>query len=280
MSKYSISIEPDKEEILRSIDEAANNLGIKWFVCGAGARIILCETIHNMRPGRATLDLDFAVLVDTLTQYQLLQDLLCKKYYFELDPHQAQRLHHRNGYAIDIVPFGKIAELGEKVVWKDDQDREMNVLGFDEAYSTSLAVEVNDDFTFLLPNYAALFGLKLITWADRCAIKGTDDSRDVAYFLVHSDQIYSDLLYNDYETYLEHVDYDFELATAFVLGHNLRSTFNTKTTEILEHIIENELADTFSSLLVLHVSKSIHSEDSEQRTSELLRAVLDGLRSE
>jgi predicted nucleotidyltransferase len=280
LSEYSISIEPNKELVLRSVDEAANKLGIKWFVCGAGARILVCENIYSMRPGRATLDLDFAVLVDSLEQYKLLKDLLCEKYNFRLDPYQAQRLHHRSGYAIDIVPFGKVGGPGKKVVWEDDGEREMSIIGFSEAYSTALEVSVNDGIAILLPNYAALFGLKLVAWADRCVEKGTNDARDIAYLIVHTDQMYSDVLYNEYETYLKQVGYDFELASAYALGHSLCSTFSTSTNKILVDIIENELADTFNSLLVLNVSKGINSDDPEKRTSELLAAVLTGLRSE
>lgn len=277
MSENIVIIEKEKEKILRSIGEAATELGIEWFICGAGARILLCENMYGMRAGRATLDLDFAVRVNTFAQYQTLRNLLCDQHDFDPDPHQAQRLCHSNGYKVDIVPFGRIGEPDKKVIWEGKEDRTMNIIGFDEAYSSAIKIRVNNEFTILVPNYALLFGLKLIAWAERHVFKGTEDARDIAYFLRNSDEFYSKYLYDKYATLLESVDYDFELAVAFVLGRNVQSSFYANTVEELKAIIENELADPFYSTLVQQVSKDVHATDPEERATALLSQVLSGL---
>jgi len=277
LSEYFVIIDSEKEEILRSIGEAADELGIEWFICGAGARILLCENAYGMRAGRATLDLDFAVRVNTFEQYQTLRNLLCDEHHFEPDRHQAQRLCHSNGYMVDIVPFGRIGEPDKKIIWEGKGEREMNIIGFDEAYSSALKIRVNNDFTVLVPDYAVLFGLKLLVWAERHVFKGTEDARDVAYFLRNSDGLYLEFLYDEYASLLESVDYDVELAAAFVLGRNLQSSFHAHTVEELKAIIEIELTDPLDSTLVLQVSNEIYSEDPEVRATALLSQVLSGL---
>ncbi len=176
MSECLVIIDSEKEEIFRSIGEAANELGVEWFICGAGARILLCENVYGMRAGRATLDFDFVVRVNTFEQYQTLRNLLCDQHHFEPDRHQAQRLCHSSGYMVDIVPYGRIGEPDKKIVWEGKGEREMNIIGFDEAYSSVLKIRVNNDFTVLVPDYAVLFGLKLLVWAERHVLKGTEDA--------------------------------------------------------------------------------------------------------
>jgi len=186
----SIRVEERNALVLEAVSAAAEELGIEWFVCGASARVFVCEYMKGMRPGRATGDLDFGVCVDSLAEYESLRQLLCDKYGFMPDPdRQAQRLVCReNGLKIDVIPFGNYTGTSKTFRWGEEDGFEMNVLGFEEAYSSSITLTVNETITIKVASYAEQFGLKLLAWEDRhTARKEYEDSRDLKYYLQHAE---------------------------------------------------------------------------------------------
>ena len=73
---YNLSGKVDSSlvEVLQRINRVATALGIRFFVVGAMARIIVLEYCHGIRPARGTRDLDIAVKVDGWNEFHQLAE--------------------------------------------------------------------------------------------------------------------------------------------------------------------------------------------------------------
>ena len=73
---YNLSgrVDPSLVEVLQGVNQVATALGIRFFVVGAMARIIVLETCHAIRPGRGTRDLDIAVEVGGWNEFYRLSE--------------------------------------------------------------------------------------------------------------------------------------------------------------------------------------------------------------
>lgn len=63
--------EDEQKQVLQDIKTIADNLQISLLLVGAGARILVFDKRYNIQ-GRVTLDLDFAVKVDSWSDFQTL----------------------------------------------------------------------------------------------------------------------------------------------------------------------------------------------------------------
>jgi len=128
--------------LLKVVAHAAQALNIKWMLTGAAGRMMLLEGIYGLPHGRATHDVDLGVMVANWDQYEMLVKQICEDMDFIQDPKQSQRLRFRKDGILDLVPFGKI-ELKDKTIrWPPDNGFTMSVMGFREAYTDSVTVEV------------------------------------------------------------------------------------------------------------------------------------------
>lgn len=268
--------------LLGAVSAAAEELGTEWFVCGASARVFVCEDMKGMRPGRATGDLDFGVCVNTMAEYENLRQLLRNKYDFMPDPdRQAQRLiYRRNRSTIDVIPFGDFTGASKTFRWGEDDGFKMNVLGFEEAYNSSITLTVNESITIRVASYAEQFSLKLLAWEDRHTDrKEYEDSRDLAYFLQHAEDWYGlDFLHDEFPLELEKFDYEIRDAAAFALGCDLALSFGEVSLERITGILRTARDDP-DSLLVREVAIELPYSNREERAHRLLEIVLEGISS-
>lgn len=278
MTSNSIRVDETDASILEAISRAASDSGIEWFVCGASARVFVCEDVYGMRPGRATGDLDLGACVDTMVEYDNLCSLLCDKYGFEPCP-EAQRLKHTSsGSIIDVLPFGAFTGQTKTYSWGDEDRFEISVLGFEEALHSSLILTINDTFDVRVASYAEQFGLKLIAWDERRhARQEYEDSRDLAYFLRHAHEWYGlEFLHDEFSSELEEFDYEIEYAAAFALGRDLERTFNEISLNRVITILTVSIEDP-ESPLVREVSRELPYRDPEERVFKLITIVLQGI---
>ena len=52
-------VDPSVVRVLRALDPIAHAVNCDYFVAGATARDLILVNVHNLRPGRATRDIDF-----------------------------------------------------------------------------------------------------------------------------------------------------------------------------------------------------------------------------
>jgi predicted nucleotidyltransferase len=145
-----------------------------------------------------------------------------------------------NEYPVDIIPFGKISDKTKKMFWPPDQTREMNLLGFEEAFSDSIIVRLREDPALDIPIVSPLgFAiLKFFSWADRNdEIKDAHDLRLVISNyadLGNEEKIY------EVDEILKQEDFDYQMAGAMLLGYDIVSIASDQTLNKVIEILENE----------------------------------------
>ncbi|MCJ8330571.1 MAG: nucleotidyl transferase AbiEii/AbiGii toxin family protein [Lentisphaeria bacterium] len=227
--------------ILKHISRACENLQFPFILIGAQARDLILTGKFDISPGSTTLDIDFAVAVDSWEQYTTLKNKICQNG-FEPVPGKQHKLIYKEGdYPIDLVPFGGIEEDGQ-IVWPPDRDVEMNVIGFQEVYANAESLEIDDELVIKVASLAGLAILKLIAWSDRHSTT-TKDGEDFGLLLKHyADAGNCDRLYHaEDNNVMEQVDFNFDQASALLLGYDVVSIASAKTLQELRSIINNEL---------------------------------------
>lgn len=216
-------LDPLTLEVLRQVDRVARELSVDYFVVGAMARDLLLHAVFGLESGRATRDVDLAVVVAGWPHFEAIKARLVGTGAFIPDERAPHRLHHRSsfgegGYPLDLIPFGGVEQPGNQIAWPPDGSVLMNVLGYDEAFATADHVEVEPGFVVRAASLVGLAVLKLVAWAER----GTGDPRDAIDLatLLHTycDAGNADRLYETEIGVLETANYDLELAGARLLG--------------------------------------------------------------
>jgi predicted nucleotidyltransferase len=165
-------VDPSTIRVLRAVDHVASALTCPFFVAGATARDLMLVNVYGLRPGRATRDIDFGIAVESWDEFQGLKERMIATGEFAGDSKAQQRLVYTDradGFSIpvDLIPFRSVASADKMIAWPPGRDVVLNVAGFEEAWASSLPVEVEDGFTVRVASVPGLTLLKLIAWADR-----------------------------------------------------------------------------------------------------------------
>lgn len=279
MNRYEAEVDETTLNLLRAVTEACNAVGIyAWFVCGAGARVLLCEKALHMNPGRATGDIDFAVYADSYDEYHELRRYLCEHYDFQPDRHELQRLVHKDGSLIDIVPFGAISNPDGNITLGEDSSFKMSVMGYEEVVDSAVVINVTPELAVPVISYAEQLGLKILVWEDRHAQKSTEDARDIAYLIRNAHLWYpEDVLYDQYPSILGRLGFDLELMASYILGRNFGRVFRLDTNDRILSIINKALSDPETSVLIRDIAKEFHGDNPEEMVSERLDLIKSGI---
>jgi predicted nucleotidyltransferase len=208
------------------------------------ARIILLESIHGLNAGRATSDVDFAFAIDNWEQFHAIKALLLESPGINASEQLTHRLHFRapgseHPYTIDLIPFGGVETNRNTVAWPPDMAIMMNVAGFSDAFATAVRVEASPGSEFSVASLPGIAILKLFAWADR----RHENSKDAIDFLTllrsyheagNENRIYEDVIAL---AALEAVEYDPELAGAWLLGNDVATMASTATIAGLEALL-------------------------------------------
>lgn len=160
-------VDPATIRVLRAIDDVASALNCPFFVAGATARDLMLANVYGLRPGRATRDIDLGIAVESWDQFQGLKERMIATGEFGGDSKAQQRLVYTDkvdGFSIpvDLIPFRGVASADQMIAWPPARDVVLNVAGFEEAWASSLPVEVEDGFTVRVASVPGLTLLKLI----------------------------------------------------------------------------------------------------------------------
>lgn len=182
----------EQKQVLRDIKFIADSLQISILLVGAGARVLVFDKRYNVE-GRVTLDLDFAVKVDSWSDFQVLSLQMTQGInpLFQVTRIQHRFIHSATGILVDIVPFGGIGQPNQEIQWSDGN--QMSLIGLEEAFSSAELQQI-EDVEIKVINILAVIVLKLITWSDRKAIK---DLKDV-YFILEN--------YTDESIFIERIN--------------------------------------------------------------------------
>lgn len=282
-----LALKPDRPldpltlAVINAIQQAATELERPVFVVGAVARIILLEHIHGLSAGRATTDVDFAFALDHWAQFDAIKVLLLENPGFTASEHIAHRLYYRppgleQSYKVDLIPFGGIEASANTITWPPDMAIMMNVAGFSDAFSAAVSVEVSPGTAIAVASLPGIAILKLFAWADR-RHDNAKDAIDLNTLLrSYHDAGNHHRIYEDERALaaLEAVEYDPELAGAWLMGNDVATMASTATLTDLEPLLQGELRDR----LVEDMSRAMKGRaDALEYASRLLEQFTIGL---
>lgn len=215
-------VAPVALEILTLVDRVARDVGLDYFVTGAMARDILLYHVFGLESGRATLDVDLAVAVDSWPEFEAIKTRLIETGAASADKNRPHRLFYGSsdakGYPFDLLPFGGVERRPSEIAWPPDLSIVMNVAGYREALAAAELVELRPGFVVRVASLPSLAILKLFAWNDR----GLEDSRDARDFAIllhsYSEAGNEDRLYGIEMPLLQSVGYNVDLAGPRLLG--------------------------------------------------------------
>lgn len=216
-------VAPIALDVLTLVDRVARDIGLDYFVTGAMARDLLLYHVFGLETGRATLDVDLAVAVDSWPEFEAIKTRLVETGTVTADTNRPHRLFYgasagARGYPLDLLPFGGLEQRPSEIAWPPDLSVVMNVAGYREALAAAEQVELRTGLVVRVASLPSLAVLKLLAWNDR----GREDSRDARDFALllrsYREAGNEDRLYGDEISLLEAVGYDIELAGARLLG--------------------------------------------------------------
>jgi len=241
-------------ELLQAVQRVADNLNIQFFLVGATARDILLWYGHDIRPDRATADIDFGFNVASWDKYDELKTALIDTGDFEAIG-EKQRMHFKSSTKIDVLPFGEIVDTKGKITWRPDGDTELNLLGFEDAYENSILVRLSAEplVEIRIASAAGLVLLKLFAWNDRKPVN--KDAIDLGILIRSYMKVGNgSRIYEEHSDLLEHDDFDLEVAGAHLLGRDLAQICQQEIRSKILTILDRELDGAGDLPLVVHSS--------------------------
>ncbi|MEJ8567665.1 nucleotidyl transferase AbiEii/AbiGii toxin family protein [Elongatibacter sediminis] len=263
-------------EILQHVSAIASELGIPFFVVGATARDLILRHGFGIEPGRATRDVDLGFRVASWDQYEELRGALTETENFN-PIGTGQRLSFRGITHVDVLPFGPIADSQTKIRWQPDEDTELDLTGFDEAFDHAIPVTVSRDphTEARVASAAGLVLLKIFSWNDRRP--KSKDAIDLGILIRSYLQAGNEeRLWDEHDDLLHHEDFDFQVAGARILGRDLARICRKETREKILEILDRELDGDGDLPLVV---QSAGDNPQVNRTLEFWEAIRAELRS-
>jgi predicted nucleotidyltransferase len=268
-------------EILKKIKVIADNLQIDFFIVGATVRDIILNYIYEIEIYRATNDIDFAVRVKSWDEYNLLVKEIEKKKF-----NKDERILHRytyNGMIIDFIPFGDISSDDDTIIWPDKYNKEMNVIGFDDAYMNTedILIQTDPDIIIKAASVESLVMLKIFAWNDRAINLRLRDAKDL-YLIIDS---YlragnEERLFEEHSDIVEKTE-DYELSGARLLGRDISNVASNKVMKNILELLHGDKLDILANEMSQY--EGIHLENADDKLDlceKLLRSLLAGLEDE
>jgi len=172
----------EQVNIIRHVVRAAKRHQLRLFIVGAQARDLLLQYVYDLPVHRATNDIDFGIVVQSWDQFSRLRDVLIASKIFQAQKTMRQRLVHKSGLLIDLVPFGGLEEVRGQISWPPDFSIVMSTVGFREAYNSSVAVRMADDLIVRVASLPGLALMKIVAWDDR---RFERDAQDLGLIMRH-----------------------------------------------------------------------------------------------
>ena len=152
-------LDPILVPVVFDLKRGLRELGIPFGIVGA----LVPELLLDVRPHRMTNDVDVAVVVEGLADFDLLKDRLAD--YGFTRTRRPHRLQHRDGGWVDILPFSEAIapdgylELEEGFV--------LNMAGFSHVVPSAVPIPIEGGPTLPLAPLPLYVLLKLVAFSDR-----------------------------------------------------------------------------------------------------------------
>jgi len=193
-----------------------------WLLVGAMARDLWLSYAYGIRIDRETTDVDLAVGVTGWENFQATRAQLLGGGQFA-PVGTLQRLRHRSGRLLDLVPFGGIEDPERRIAWPSSGDVRMNVMGCRESRAGAVSLRLRTGAESRVITLPGLIVLKFFAFADRALTQPRKDAYDIHLVLSHYLEAGDAArLYDEHADLLEADQFDFTVAGAAVAGRDVR----------------------------------------------------------
>ncbi|MEK7258178.1 MAG: nucleotidyl transferase AbiEii/AbiGii toxin family protein [Pseudomonadota bacterium] len=226
-------------EIYQKMNSAATATDCDYLVVGAMARDLILVHGFGAKIERGTRDVDFGINVESWSVFSSLKQYLVGMG-FTADKREFQKLHYLGSdnlpWEIDVIPFGFVEKAESLISWPPEYNKNMSVLGFEEASTSSIKVVISKDPEIIVPvaSPVGMCLLKLVAWLDRPEERRPKDAIDIKYLIETFSKIpaVNDELYA--QGYMAKQDFDETKASAMKLGHDVGMLASHNTKQYLE----------------------------------------------
>lgn len=207
---------PYFREVFDEIDEVLTKSGIPYYLVGVSA-VALELLKSNIKPSRGTKDIDFAIMLSSVSQFVDVLASLERKGFNKVKNAPCTLYHERYEVVIDLLPFG---EVEEKDTFNfTERHIDLHVLGFKEVLSESVTIPIEDKIANIPPLQGMII-LKLVAWSDRPDERDNDLSDILLIIKSHSDVAFDEIVTDHYDTFIDN-EYEPLLVSARVLGRKI-----------------------------------------------------------
>jgi len=222
---------PHLKDVFEIIDELLKEKNIPYYLIGANA-IYLEMLKKGIKPARSTRDIDFAIMVSTLDEYEGLSVAIQKRGFEKLDA--AWRFYHKKfDILIDLLPFGEIEE--SNTIGFNERTTDLHVLGFKEVLEE--ASEVNlEEIKVRIPPLPGMIVLKLVAWSDRPEVRN-NDLYDILYIIeLYNDIEFENSMEQHFDAIPEDEEFDETRFSSRILGRKVKVYLN-KSADLKERVM-------------------------------------------
>lgn len=235
------------------IDEVLIKRKIPYYLVGVNAMALkLLE--KGGKPGRGTKDIDFALMVASMDEYEQIVELLVDQGFTRVKSPWTI-YHSQFNVVVDLLPFGQIEE--NDTLSFHERYSDLHVLGFREVLES--ATEISIEYKIAkIPPLPGMIILKLVAWSDRPEERDNDLSDIFRIIETYYDHEWDHIVAVHYDL-LDQVDEahgDLKIA-ARVLGRQAQ-VYLRKSTELSKRIFDllrNNLLDAESSQIAREWAK-------------------------
>jgi len=222
---------PYFRETFYCIDEIMKELNIPYYLIGVNA-IALELLKQGIKPSRGTKDIDFAVMISGIKEYEKIISALEARGFHKV---AAPWTFYSDTFrvAIDLLPFGDIEE--KYTINFNERYTDLHLLGFREVMEEAVIVHIEEKIANI-PPLSGMVILKLIAWNDRPEERG-DDLSDILKIIEHYYHLIWDEIVEYHHDTLDKDPFDQKIIAAEVLGRNSR-IYLKKSKAISERVLK------------------------------------------
>jgi predicted nucleotidyltransferase len=204
-------------EVFGIIDEVLTKMQIPYYLVGVNALgLELLE--KGEKPSRGTKDIDFAIMISSLSAFDEVSERLIEKGFNKVKAPWTF-IHEKYNTVVDLLPFGEVEE--KDTVNFNKRYSDLHVLGFKEVLEDAKVVYI-EEMAARIPPLHGMVILKLVAWSDRPEDR-TNDPFDILLIIQkYFDLEFDEIVEKHYDTFPEG-ELDQLKVAARVLGRNAAS---------------------------------------------------------
>ena len=266
---------PFFKEVFEIIDKILVKKKVPYYLVGVNA-IALELLKKGIKPNRGTKDIDFALMVSSMGEYDKIVDAFVEEGFTKAKA-PFTVYHPKFNVAVDLLPFGQIEESDTDSF--NERYSDLHVLGFREVLEDTKEIPIENSVA-KVPPLAGMVILKLIAWSDRPEERDNDLTDILRIIEVYYDYEW-DTIVEEHVDLLEAEPFDQHKIASRLLGREackylLKS--NVLSERILE-LLENNLADLETSAIIRRWAsiKNIEAREAMSLLGEFEKGLKEGI---